>query len=170
MLLPSTARLGWIILPYSAYTTTAHISTLVDYFNAKPAMSSSSKRCHSCRRSRLRCDGRQPTCLKCDSRGVECLGYGTQPFLWIQPRGPVVPTSAVSNNESGTISLAVKRKGRPKLVLMQSSKDRCPVELTSGSNCHLDLTDKRVHRPKGTAFPHSPPAFRCLEFYRTIIG
>lgn len=156
-------------LPYPAHTGLLQWTHIYISVNAKPAMSSSSNRCHSCRRSRLRCDGRQPTCLKCDSRGVECLGYGAQPFLWIQPRGSAVPTSAESNNERGTISPAVKRKGRPKMVLMQSSKDRCPVESTSPSNCHLDWTDKRVHRRKGIASLPNPPTFRCLEFYRTII-
>ncbi|EED14860.1 C6 transcription factor, putative [Talaromyces stipitatus ATCC 10500] len=103
-------------------------------------MPSPSKQCHSCRRSRLRCDGGQPTCLNCDSRGVECLGYGSQPFLWVRPRSSV-SASAKSNYESSIISPAIKKKGRPRLVLMQRSEG---IERDRGSNCQLDLMDKQT--------------------------
>lgn len=39
------------------------------------------KRCHNCRRQRLRCDRSYPHCNKCVLAGKECLGYG-QLFRW----------------------------------------------------------------------------------------
>jgi hypothetical protein len=39
------------------------------------------KRCHNCRRQRLRCDRSYPHCNKCLLAGKECLGYG-QLFRW----------------------------------------------------------------------------------------
>lgn len=40
-----------------------------------------SKKCHNCRRQRLRCDRSYPHCNKCLLAGKECLGYG-QLFRW----------------------------------------------------------------------------------------
>lgn len=39
------------------------------------------KKCHNCRRQRLRCDRSYPHCNKCLLTGKECLGYG-QLFRW----------------------------------------------------------------------------------------
>lgn len=39
------------------------------------------KKCHNCRRQRLRCDRSYPHCNKCQLAGKECLGYG-QLFRW----------------------------------------------------------------------------------------
>lgn len=39
------------------------------------------KKCHNCRRQRLRCDRSYPHCNKCVLAGKECLGYG-QLFRW----------------------------------------------------------------------------------------
>ena len=46
-------------------------------------MPSLNKKCHNCRRRRLRCDGSWPTCHKCAATGQDCLGYG-RVFIWTQ--------------------------------------------------------------------------------------
>ncbi|KAK2594471.1 hypothetical protein QQS21_007818 [Conoideocrella luteorostrata] len=89
--------------------------------------------CHTCRRQRLRCDAAKPTCEKCSVRGVECLGYGPQPILWVLPTsldraGKTTgltagsTTTGQSRSELQPMSAAVKKRGRPKLVLMERSK------------------------------------------------
>ena len=66
------------------------------------------KRCHNCRRQRLRCDRSYPHCNKCVLAGKECLGYG-QLFRWtgsIASRGKLAgKTSSADTNYCRTPTL-----------------------------------------------------------------
>ncbi|UNI20477.1 hypothetical protein JDV02_006558 [Purpureocillium takamizusanense] len=83
--------------------------------------------CHTCRRQRLRCDGAKPGCNKCVARGVKCLGYGAQPFLWVQPKSLDAPERVDLGNQ-GTIGGRTveqpRKQGRPRLVLMSNPEER----------------------------------------------
>ncbi|KAJ6443479.1 extracellular membrane protein, CFEM domain-containingprotein [Purpureocillium lavendulum] len=73
-----------------------------------------------------------PGCDKCVARGVECLGYGAQPFLWVQPK----PLRASEPLDRGTDDTTAgrgdeqpKKRGRPRLVLMPNPEDRSTDQL-----------------------------------------
>ncbi|OAA80728.1 Zn(2)-C6 fungal-type DNA-binding domain protein [Akanthomyces lecanii RCEF 1005] len=114
----------------------------------KEAAVDRSQHCHTCRRQRLRCDGVRPTCNKCLARGVDCLGYGTQALLWVQPQSKPSGTQADHQQQqkeqetTPTEARQGRKKGRPKLVLMQ----RTAAELALPDGEELELTRK----PKAT--------------------
>lgn len=59
------------------------------------------KRCHNCRRQRLRCDRSYPHCNKCILAGKECLGYG-QLFRWtgaIASRGKLAGKTSMAASD-----------------------------------------------------------------------
>lgn len=110
-----------------------------------------SQHCHTCRRQRLRCDGVRPTCNKCVARGVDCLGYGTQALLWVQPQaqqgkrqqgipGEMVMMSPTEMRQQGGGS---RKKGRPKLVLMQRTSSE--LALPNGEGMDLTKTPKTIY-------------------------
>jgi hypothetical protein len=103
--------------------------------------------CHTCRRKRLRCDGKQPACQKCESHGVECLGYGAQPFFWVQPENRVSPESrrsqAITTTKHVNTARSHRKKlGRPKLVLMQQSDGSTHQEQDPKSSAQLPYRHK----------------------------
>lgn len=109
-----------------------------------------SQHCHTCRRQRLRCDGVRPTCNKCLARGVDCLGYGTQALLWVQPESQHGTLAARNKSqqpqlarESSTEPRQARKKGRPKLVLMQHSTSE--LSMPNGEGLELTLKPKPAH-------------------------
>ncbi|KAJ6785207.1 hypothetical protein PWT90_02941 [Aphanocladium album] len=117
-----------------------------------------SQHCHTCRRQRLRCDGVRPTCNKCVARGVDCLGYGTQALLWVQPQSHDGGALAVRKRESppqetmfATTTTPThpaeaarrKKKGRPKLVLMQRTASE--LAMPNGEGLELTREPKSTH-------------------------
>jgi hypothetical protein len=63
------------------------------------------KKCHNCRRQRLRCDRSYPHCNKCILAGKECLGYG-QLFRWT---GAVASRGKLAGKTSSAPALDVPR-------------------------------------------------------------
>ncbi|KAJ9157944.1 Acriflavine sensitivity control protein acr-2 [Pleurostoma richardsiae] len=65
------------------------------------------KKCHNCRRRRLRCDRSFPTCHKCSQNGEQCLGYGKL-FRWAQDM-PTRGKTAHFPPSKSSAGLAVRR-------------------------------------------------------------
>ena len=95
-----------------------------------------SKRCHNCRRQRLRCDRSHPQCNKCTAAGRECLGYG-QLFRWtgsVASRGKLAgqtSSAAVSNVPKTSQSRHSSRAPSPREAL---KAEACPSEDPGGSS------------------------------------
>ncbi|KAF4124399.1 GAL4 [Geosmithia morbida] len=73
------------------------------------------KRCHNCRRQRLRCDRSYPHCNKCVLAGKECLGYG-QLFRWtgaIASRGKLAGKTSMAAAEPAASAAVHKRDAAP---------------------------------------------------------
>lgn len=94
-------------------------------FSDRSVRSTKSKeKCYTCRRQRIVCDAGKPSCMRCISRGVECLGYSATPIRWVAPTA--TPSSeAPSLSDSSHVRGRERRKrGRPKLFLMQGAPQR----------------------------------------------
>ncbi|KAL6857784.1 hypothetical protein ACO1O0_005227 [Amphichorda felina] len=99
-------------------------------------ISTPTKRCHNCRRQRLRCDRSYPHCNKCLLAGKECLGYG-QLFRWtgaIASRGKLAgKTSSADVSAVPSTSPNESKDHRTSKVKEARKDDRRPARSRSSS-------------------------------------
>lgn len=107
------------------------------------------KKCHTCRRRRVKCDFSTPTCRKCSESDVECLGYGSC-ILWVPgvaSRGKMtgksfyeIPSSFSArpfeiNARQRHFNISVTRK--PTTVLCRALFDPCFQGLDADSRYYI---------------------------------
>lgn len=105
------------------------------------------KRCHNCRRQRLRCDRSYPHCNKCVLAGKECLGYG-QLFRWtgaIASRGKLA-----GKTSSADVSAVAGPKEHRREARSRSSSLQTPASVTTEEN--------RSHTDDWQLVPQDEPA------------
>ena len=99
-------------------------------------ISTPTKRCHNCRRQRLRCDRSYPHCNKCLLAGKECLGYGHL-FRWtgaIASRGKLAgKTSSADVSAVPSTSPNEPKDHRTSKVKEARKDDRRPARSRSNS-------------------------------------
>lgn len=84
------------------------------------------KKCHNCRRQRLRCDLSYPHCNKCILAGKECLGYG-QLFRWT---GAVASRGKLAGKTSSAPLIAGSNPNQLEYrddTSMRSSSEEAPI-------------------------------------------
>jgi hypothetical protein len=105
----------------------------------------SKAKCYTCRRQRIVCDGGKPSCMRCISRGVECLGYSATPIRWVAPTSTLSSDAPKPTNISVAKDQERRKRGRPKLLLMQGAP-----QSSSSFQSNLHRSDKSLDSPKGT--------------------
>ncbi|RHZ56157.1 Zn(II)2Cys6 transcription factor [Aspergillus thermomutatus] len=116
-------------------------------FSNEPVRSSvkSKAKCYTCRRQRIVCDAEKPSCRRCISRGVECLGYSATPIRWVAPTSTVSSETPGLSNKSLDNGQEKRKRGRPKLFLMQGAPQQ-----PSGSQSDPHRSDQNLEAEQGT--------------------